>query len=40
MFLIFGFRNETLRLAAISLLLVHLKRGFRDAPPGQEKLSA
>ena len=26
--------------AAISLLLVHLKRGFTDAPPGPEKLTA
>ena len=26
--------------AAISLLLVHLKRGFRDARPGSEKLTA
>jgi tRNA uridine 5-carboxymethylaminomethyl modification enzyme len=26
--------------AAISLLLVHLKRGFKDAPPGSEKLTA
>jgi tRNA uridine 5-carboxymethylaminomethyl modification enzyme len=26
--------------AAISLLLVHLKRGFKDAHPGSEKLSA
>ncbi len=26
--------------AAISLLLVHLKRGFKDALPGQEKLTA
>jgi tRNA uridine 5-carboxymethylaminomethyl modification enzyme len=26
--------------AAISLLLVHLKRGFKDAPPGSEKRTA
>jgi tRNA uridine 5-carboxymethylaminomethyl modification enzyme len=26
--------------AAISLLLVHLRRGFKDRPPEQEKLTA